>query len=92
MKLLLELEPMEDNKENIIFRDKYYYKNNNYYLGEQLYNGNIRHGRGLYYLNKNGNIYLGYNKYGKFVGKGKIIYKDGKIKEGEFINGKFSIN
>ena len=92
MKLLLELEPMKDNKENIIFRDKYFYKNNNYYLGEQLYNGNIRHGRGLYYINKNGNQYLGYNKYGKFFGKGKIIYKNGVIKEGEFINGKFSIN
>ena len=92
MKLLMELEPMKNNKEKIIFRDKNYYKNNNYYLGEQLYNGNIRHGRGLYYLNKNGNIYIGYNEYGKFVGRGKVIDKDGNIKEGEFINGKLKLN
>lgn len=92
MKFLMDLKPMSENIEKIIFRDKYYYKNNNYYLGEQLYNGNIRHGRGIYYMNKNGNMYLGYNKYGQFFGKGKIIYKNGDIKDGEFINGKFVIN
>ena len=89
MKLLMELSPMNDNKEKIMFRDKYYYNNNNYYLGEQLYNGNIRHGRGIYFLNKNGNKYIGYNEYDKFIGEGKLINKEGNIKEGEFINGKF---
>ena len=88
MKLLLGLKPMKENKEKIIFRDKYFYQNNNYYLGEQLYSGNIRHGRGIYFMHKNGNMYLGYNQYDKFVGKGKIIYKNGSVKEGEFINGK----
>ena len=39
-------------------------------------------------MHKNGNMYLGYNQYDKFVGKGKIIYKNGSVKEGEFINGK----
>ena len=92
MNLLLEMEPMKNKKEKIIFRDKYYFKNNNYYLGEQIYNGNIRHGRGIYYLNKNGNKYIGYNEYGKFVGKGKVIDKDGNIKEGEFINGKLKLD
>ena len=88
MKLLLGLKPMKDNKEKIIFRDKYFYQNNNYYLGEQLYSGNIRHGRGIYFMHKSGNMYLGYNQYDKFEGKGKIIYKNGNVKEGEFINGK----
>jgi len=92
MKLLLGLKPMKDNKEKIIFRDKYIYQNNNYYLGEQLYSGNIRHGRGIYFMHKTGNMYLGYNQYDKFVGKGKIIYKNGNVKEGEFINGKLSFN
>ena len=91
MRLLLELKPMNDNKEEIIFRDRYYYENNNYYLGEQFYCGNIRHGRGLYYFNNTGNMYIGYNKYGNFNGKGKIIYKNGNIKKGKFINGKLMV-
>ena len=68
-------------------KGKYYYENDEYYIG--LFKNGLKNGEGIEYY-QNGNIkYEGEFVDDKFEGKGKYIFKNGESYKGDFKNGLF---
>ena len=61
------------------------FKNNNYYYIEVKFKDDKMIEKGIYYFN-NGNKLIGFLDENYNINKGKMIYSDGYIYEGEFNN------